>query len=383
MRQTAWEDLFKAADAPPREDRPAWWTRLASLSWEEWVTLAVVLIVFMTVVQSLDSADWVQEMPSLYPAVFLGFGVGLALAKTRLHEAFAHLFAVAVGAASVVVSSTSELDGSLASRTSELSERVSAWLGALGSGGISTDNLPFVVMIVSLTYLTAYISAWSIFRWYNAWVGLIPGGLALLTNISYLPGQASFPLVVYLFGAIVLVARIHVLRNARGWRETRTAYPDILSLHVLNVTIWVAVVLLGLAWIMPVGGGGGVMRSFWNAVTAPVAEPLGDLQRLFSAIDSKRGGVVHKFGSTLPLQGAIKLGGGEVMSVIATEPGFLRAHTYDTYTAQGWKISSANQITSGTWPALKALQSPDEARREVRRPVSIQVTTSGRTNVIF
>ncbi len=48
-----------------------------------------------------------------------------------------------------------------------------------------------LVMVVALSYLTSYIAVWSIFRWYNAWIGLIPGGVALLTNISWLPGQAT------------------------------------------------------------------------------------------------------------------------------------------------------------------------------------------------
>ena len=49
-------------------------------------------------------------------------------------------------------------------------------MSALGStpstsGGISNDNLPFVVLVVGVTYLTAYLAAWSLFRWYNAWIG--------------------------------------------------------------------------------------------------------------------------------------------------------------------------------------------------------------------
>jgi transglutaminase-like putative cysteine protease len=117
-------------------------------------------------------------------------------------------------------------------------------------------------------------------------------------------------------------------------------------------------------------------------MTTPLIEPLGGFGRLFSSIDSKRGGTVHQFGSTLPLQGEISLGGGEVMQVTATEPGFLRAQSYDFYTAQGWKIGSASQITTSTWPALRALQGPEDARRQLRRPLSVQITTTKRSNVL-
>ena len=39
------------------------------------------MIGFLTVVQSIDSADWVDEMPSLYSIAFLGLVVGLVLAR--------------------------------------------------------------------------------------------------------------------------------------------------------------------------------------------------------------------------------------------------------------------------------------------------------------
>ncbi len=385
MRQAAWEEMFTppAPPVPEPTKRPFRWSSLMLLSWEEWVTFIVVFIVFMTVVESLDNANWVAEMPSLYPIAFLGLGVGVVLAKTPLPEAVAHMLGIAFGILGVVVASTARLDGSLTARVSELYDRMHAWSHALTTGGISNDNVPFVVLVVALTYLTAYISVWGIYRWYNAWVGLIPGGLALLTNISYLPGQRSFPLLVYLFGSILLISRMHVLRNARGWKRSHIVYPDLLSLQVLNVTIWVAVVLLGLAWMMPVAKGGGVFLSLWDTATAPIAKPFGDMQRLFSAVDSKRGGAIHKFGSTMPLQGKVTLGGGQIMSVTTTEPVFLKAQTYDYYTAAGWRIGPNTSITTSSWPALKALETPEQARAEFRRPVSIDVTNIKQSNVIF
>jgi transglutaminase-like putative cysteine protease len=118
------------------------------------------------------------------------------------------------------------------------------------------------------------------------------------------------------------------------------------------------------------------------AGTSPLVSPLEDLGRVFSSIDSKKGGTVHRFGSVLPLQGEISLGGGEVMQVSATETGFLRAQSYDFYTAQGWKVGGTSQITSTPWPASRALQTVDETRRQFRRAVQVTVTTSKQASVI-
>lgn len=383
MRQASWEEMFRHAELSdePKKSRLSWLSRY--LNWEDLITLVIVLIAFLTVVGSINGANWVAEMPSLFPIAFLGLVIGLLLARSPVNELVAHTTAIAIGVIGVITSGSSRLDGSRLDRAEELLDRMWIWAKAVYEGGISNDDLPFVVLVIGVTYLAAYLAAWSLFRWYNAWIALIPAGLALLTNISYLPGQHATPMVIFLFCAILLVARINLLRSARQWRKEHAGYPDLISLHVLNVTVWVAVALLGLAWIMPVGSGSGALFSLWQKITAPVAEPLSDFGRVFAAIDSKKGGTVHDFGSTLPLQGEISFGGGEVMLVTTTEAGFLRAQSYDQYTAQGWKLSSASQITTQTWPALRAMGSVDETRRQLRRPVSVLVSPSRKASALF
>ena len=72
MRQASWEEIFRQ-NREEETAKPSLWSRHFSwVSWEEVVTLAVVLVGFLTVVRSIDSADWVPEMPSLYPIGFFG-----------------------------------------------------------------------------------------------------------------------------------------------------------------------------------------------------------------------------------------------------------------------------------------------------------------------
>jgi hypothetical protein len=382
MRQASWEDMFKGADE--KEIKPGPFSLIGRFfSWEDLVTLAIVLIGFLTVVGSINGADWVSLMPSLFPIAFLGLLAGLLLAKSGIGEILGHLLGLVIGTVGVLYYSTSKLDGSIFTRVNDLADRMWIWGRAVYEGGISTDNLPFVVLVVAVTYLTAYVAAWSLFRWYNAWLALIPGGLALLTNISYLPGHHSTPLLIYLFCAILLLARANLLRHTREWQREQAGYPDFISLHVLNVTVWVAVALLAIAWIMPVGGGSGALLGLWRTVTAPVARPLADLSRVFAAVDSKKGVAVHSFGSIFPLQGAITLGSSPIMSVTTSEPLFLRAQSYDEYVSQGWKIGSASRITRGDWPAMEAMQSVQEAQAQLRRPVAADITLSKDSNVVL
>jgi transglutaminase-like putative cysteine protease len=388
MRQVGWGEVFQPRRGEGPETKPArfaffkGFSRFATVGWEDIVTLAIVMVGFLTVVRSIDSADWVDEMPSLYEIGFLGLVLGLVMAQSRIPTLVAHLVGLTAGTLGMLYMVGTKIEGSLPDRTWNILDRLWVWGDAVVSGGISNDNIPFVVLVVAATYLAAYLAAWSIFRWQNAWLGLIPGGLALLTNISYLPGQKSLPLVIYLFCAILLVARVNLLRQVKHWKTQRTRYPDFISLSVLNITVWMALGLLAVAWVLPVGSGSGFLYSIWVKVTSPVVEPVAGLGRVFSAIDSKKGGQVHQFGSTLPLQGEISLGSAEVMQVTASETGFLRAQVYDVYTAQGWKVGDSIQITPGAWPALQAMMGVEESQRQLRRPVSVQVTSSKKSNII-
>ena len=359
MRQASWEEIFRQ-NREEETAKPSLITRYFSwVSWEEVVTLAIVLVGFLTVVRSIENADWVSEMPSLYPAGFFGLALGVFVAHVkRVPDLTLHIIGLIGGVATVTLLVGRQLEGPFYERGWEILDRLYIWGDTIWTGGISNDDLPFVVLVVCATYLAAYVAAWAVFRWYNAWLALVPGGLALLTNISYLPGQNSLPLFIYLFCALLLLARVNVLRRQQLWRATGTRYPEFISLSVLNVTVWIGLGLLAAAWIMPMTHSGGIFYSLWIKITDPIVEPANDLARVFSAIDAKKGSSVHAFGSALPLQGGISLGNDRVMEVTASETGFLRAQSYDVYTPQGWLIGSDNQITSGRWPALEQLASP-------------------------
>ncbi len=384
MRQASWEEIFQR-DRETVPVKPSRWSRyFAWASWEEAVTLAIVLVGFLTVVRSIDNADWVSEMPSLYPIGFFGLILGIVLAHMRRVPSMTlHLVGLVAGITSVAFVVGRELQGPFYDRGWEILSRLYDWGDRIWTGGISNDDLPFIVLVVCATFLAAYLAAWAVFRWYNAWLALVPGGLALLTNISYLPGQNSLPLFIYLFCAILLLARVNLLRRMKTWEATGTRHPDFISLSVLNVTVWVGLGLLAAAWVMPMAHSGGVFYSLWVKITDPIVAPANDLARVFTAIDAKKGGSVHQFGSALPLQGGISLSNDPVLEVTTSEPGFLRAQSYDVYTPQGWLIGSQNKITSDTWPALQQLGSPQDALNQVRRQVSIQVTTLKKSNVII
>ncbi|MFH1140673.1 MAG: hypothetical protein V1724_03150, partial [Chloroflexota bacterium] len=70
-------------------------------SMQGWVTFGLLLLVTLSVVWSVQSANWV-ESSSLPLLVFAGLMTGVALAKVRLHGLVLHVVAMGVGTLTVL-----------------------------------------------------------------------------------------------------------------------------------------------------------------------------------------------------------------------------------------------------------------------------------------
>ena len=354
----------------------------ALLSGETWLTLVLVLAAFLPVVYSIQSANWTREMPSLVVAGLIGLATGWLLAHAPLPALLLHVAGVASGLAIAVAQTMHTmrledplLSSSVSTRWSELWARSGEWLRTAAEGGISSDPLPFVLMLVFGLWALSYLASWSIFRWRNAWLALIPAGFALLTNISYLPGQPAQEFIVFLFASILLVTRLHYLRAQRDWLRERVQRGSYLSFEVFSFATWVGLVLILFAWIVPTANNWGPLADAWVEVLRPVSDRVDRVGRLFIGVGSKQDRHLHSFGDTLPVLGRISLDSDEVlMRVVAPEPLYLRGAVYDEYTAQGWQISdAATQPLAGTSVEAASFGTL-ETRAQARRPVAVDVT---------
>jgi transglutaminase-like putative cysteine protease len=407
MSQANWIEYFRTQAIEPSavpEKRglpiPAWIT-----DWETWLTLALTLIVFLSVARSIESAHWVDNMPSLTLVSLLAICVGLALSRVRWPEPALDLIALVLGVPVVVGLSLVYMRAdSVPAGLHEFLTRFQQWIYLVKSGGISNDVMPFIALVLALTWVAAFLSSWSIFRWHNAWIALIPGGVGLLTNVSYLPGQFSMDFVVFVFGAMLLVMRSHLRNRERDWAQRGLRYPNFFSLTILNATVWVAAGLLIVAWIIPLATEAPIISGAWNAVSSPFSNAT-DWSRLFSSIDSKREVPLHNFGPTLPLQGKVVLSDREVAEVdFGDQSNYgrnLRAAVYDEYTPSGWKAGprqleelgpnglAGTQASTRSEPPLKdrkdvpvsiLVETPEQALVSIGEPVS--TTADARAEVI-
>lgn len=330
------------------------------MSWEDWLTFAAAAITFTAVGVSLQQAHWVDNMPPFVPTAVAGLLIGMIAARVRYYAAAIHPVALILGAVVVVLAAQSYADGAtLGERLTDWRVRMDEWYHVVRAGDISNDNLPFVTLVHSLTFLATYFAAWCLFRWHNAWLAVIPSGVILLTNISFLEGKPSETFVVFLFGAIILIARLHLQKSQSLWRKEGVDYPDFISVSAIQLTVMATIGLILAAWYIPLGNQAKAVENVFDVFAKPVTNQSDSFVRLFHNIDSRKGARLHSFGNTLPIQGNVKLGTKQLFEINSPRPGLIRATSYDHYTGAGWKVTGrdSTRIDAGTL-------APDESTAE-------------------
>ena len=144
--------------------------------WQDGLTLALTAATFICVAANVQSADWVDGVPPLFP-----IATGVAARRVRpisppREPASTAARRAAFGAPIVYFEIMALLaGGSLYTKTDHLLDRMYVWWSAVTQHGTSADALPVIVIMLAATWLGSFVAAWTILRWKNAVLGLLPG----------------------------------------------------------------------------------------------------------------------------------------------------------------------------------------------------------------
>ena len=337
-----------AAPAPPAEQTAL--RRLASrfLDWEDWLTFVLAAGVVLGVSISLEDSGWSGDMPELTQVGLLALLAALLLARSPLHMLLAWPAAVLAGAG-VTAWQTLEAvgPGGLVARIDAVYFRFERWFHLAFTGGISEDSLPFNTLVVGLTWLGVFLSGWSIYRWHNAWLGLIPGGVALFMNMLFIDDTLPLEVFLYVMCGFLLVMRANLMSQMRRWRADGVSYPPLISFSFLHYTAWAGLFLMASSWIAPVG----------PFTTPRLVDSLSErfagigvhFARLAGPLHVHKIVPVHDYSAILPFRGSIDLGERELLSVKVRDPFLkgpivLRGAVYEDYASGGWKAGSRREV---------------------------------------
>ncbi|MCW5881045.1 MAG: transglutaminase domain-containing protein [Anaerolineae bacterium] len=315
----------------------------------------LLTVMLLTVGWSIDGAKWADGLWTLAPVALGGVIIGAVLGTTRrIPTLLSHLMAIVLGVAWVGfsvawVSSLIPWDYTWGETIREMADRLLKWLEIIRNGGISSDNLIFVLHMGLLMWLVAYLSAWSLYRLHNVWVGILLSGVAIIMNLYYAAPDIGPYLLLYVLPALLLAVRFHIYEQEAEWHATRVGFNPDIGWDILRDGAIFALVTVTFAWMTPTIT---AAPEIYNEVTTRFEEPLNNWQsnfnRMFSSLNYRpRPGPAY-FSNTLALTGAVSLGDQPVFDV-KVEGGlgarYFRSVTYDQYTGRGW-VNSNTSITS-------------------------------------
>ena len=251
---------------------------------EGWLTFIIVLLLALSVVWSVETAHWLDGMPSYSITTVVGVIAGMALAKVKRRALFLHPIS-ALLAYVMLVWQTRYLtaDGWFIAKTGDMVSRSRTWVAAAGEGGISADPLPFVIIVFIFTWIVTYLASWFVFRSLRFWPAVIPAGLALFLNLLYLPEKFWVFFYLFIVMVVLLSMRMYFLRKRAAWDRREVPYIRGISPAFGFTTVLLAgVIILSVVLIPRTDFGPDVMKRGWGVLSIPWKAMETELGRVLS-----------------------------------------------------------------------------------------------------
>lgn len=333
---------------PEGEAQPARAPWLKLLPDDGWLTIVLLAVLVFATVLSIQSVTppWAPGLQILAATSGMGMLLGyLAVQQGRLPAFLIHTAALLLGGFFAFDQTASAV---LSGDRIALLRRVLIWFRSAAEVIGSSDNTVFLLFLAILTFLLAYISFWLVLRTRRPWLAVLANGTVLLINLNWGSDNLLIFLVVFLLVSLLLLVRFTLAENMRRWRRRGLRFsPDLTWDFMLAGTVFSVVVLL-LAYVLPVGVGNAQVLGYIN-------DPNGTWQRVqerfglvFGGVAGPKGGGsgAGLFNGNVVLRGNVDLPEYQIFHYTVESGGdagqYLVAQTYDHY--DGISVWSPAQV---------------------------------------
>ncbi len=353
-----------------------WWDPLSAF---------LLFAALQTTAARLTATRWTYDLSIVQTTTAIGIVFGILLGYSRFSKRTAALMATVYGLFAIPWQLGLTLGAGISWR-----ERLASLAGRLGATSAQiyqqeavTDNIFFVTAMAILFWVLTVHAGFVLTRDAHAWRIVVPTGIALF--IIHFFANCPFPfdsgifcnsalsyqvlyLPVFLFLALLLVARINYLKQVHHWQNEGIYVPPDVSYDLTRFAIAAVTIIVVLAWIIPVSA-----KSLPTAedINRLIMEPLRDLRDrydyLFAALSPSVTTDIGIYGEDMFLGRGAVLNDSIVMIVEAPVEAYSglryywRARIYDEYTGERW-VSNYDIIQS-TKPNQFKLPPPVEGDR--------------------
>ncbi len=301
-----------------------------------WLALIFLTANLCVVVLSVERADWAPT-PNLVGILLLGMLTAFVFYRLPVWWGLAILPGLILGVLTVVWQiSGFTFDGEPLGGVGALWERLRLWAVATQEKSINIDKAPFAFGLVMASWLTGYVGAWVFLRHRNFWGVFALSGLGLFSNLTFLPPNTVFHFSMYLFTALLLVARVQAVRRQTHWDRRGIRYDEELRALTLSDSFFLAIAVIAVALLLPTWGNWDRATTAYEAIRKPLVGLEDDFNRLFAGLPARRDVGFRVWDDVMAFQGTISPATTHTLLVESTVPMYWKARTYDTYTGKGW-----------------------------------------------
>jgi len=325
-----------------------------SLTDRWWDLPAAVLIMaaMLTAASRLAATRWTTHLSIAQTLVFFGAIAGLAVGKSRFSPRVSAFFLFVYGAFMIpwqlgitLDQGTPNLNAGWSERMLTLLTRLGVIANQLARKEAVQDSLLFLVLMFILFWVLSAHAGYSLTRYGNSWRAILPTGLALLVINSFDPliVRRTWYLAVYIFFALVLVARMAFVLQHNHWQKSRTALPPHLGLDFIRTAILATALIVMFAWTAPaLAKAVPSLQNAWSPVEHIWSATRDRFDNVFASLRSSAMPVSEFYGNSALLGRGNPLTDITMFTVKppdnlpATARLYWRARTYETYQNGQW-----------------------------------------------
>jgi hypothetical protein len=346
-----------------------------------------------SVVYSVTAAIVIEHSDILMITTALGLLCGLLVARSRnFPQAALHVGACVLGYWLALCA------------TSLLAYRVSV-LTILGSlrvviangfalAGTQESTMVFLFYLAFLCFFLGYFGSWLIYRAHLPWLVAMVYIAIMIVNLNYISKRdLSFLMVLLVGSLLLLIARTQLTNQLLVWKNeglyTDRIWLRNLTSRFLRISAIFALLILPLAWLLPIAGEPASGVAFWNSLdNAWVNLTHGNLSVLSNpgSLFSPYNPPANFFGDQLTITGSVNLPNGPVLSYLAgsaSQGQYLEGFTFDTFDGHTWTARAATASQSYQAQARLPLDTMAARYRTLTTTITIIQPPGGTRPFIF
>ncbi len=365
---------------------------LADITISDWIALALLAWMLAMVGWSVQLANW-GDLPNIVPTALIAAVIAFFMTRVRFHNntvlakfSIPIKTAIFLIAGIVIVFWQSSLNAEGTNpfaRSYDAYDRFGLWVDIAINGGVSGDQIPFAMIMMTVTWMTSYIVTLLTFRFNSPWIPAAILGTALLTNLSHRIGLYEQTFYLFMLAAVALFSHLVAVGRINQWRKSGLTFPKEARWIAARDGLILGFVVLIVAAMAPMfTPRSDTLSVRWNTIFLdPFTQFRETAERLLAGVPRGDDNQIYSPNAVLPFQGGIELTDDPVMWIRSRYAKLHPARVYQEYTSQGWITAPSVSLPADA--GTKLLSSPDEIDIDERQRLDISVELLGRTTRVI